>query len=249
MTEDSMEAKARDEFLLKTRFPEECKRLPLDYLRPGDKELAEKCINKEELTEDEISDLKKLLADYRGYFKEYDIIKVEENLEDNIKIIETSSQLLRLLDDPNRYRFDMHCKIKGQIFRLKFRLKPLSDNDYMDLLDAQTRVFRDLNKSEKMVFSKITNGIPLSPEEEKMQQSIQDKIVEKLGDVDKNNDEITTFLINHVELVGDAELNETGRMKFWHGMDIGLRVLIYNKCKEIIRIDEDLEVDLFPDVR
>jgi hypothetical protein len=47
-------------------------------------------------------------------------------------------------------------------------------------------------------------------------------------------------------LVGDADLNKAQRKKFWHKMDIGTRVLIYNRCKEIVRIDEDLEVDLFP---
>jgi len=142
----------------------------------------------------------------------------------------------------------MHVKINGQVYRLEFRLKQLSYSDYMDLLDAQTRVFSDLSKSEKMVYSKATNGVSLSPEEEKMQQSFEDKIVEKLGDVDKNNDVITTFLINHVELVGHEDLNKSARKKFWKTMDIGTHVLIYNRCKEIVRIDEDLEVDLFPDV-
>lgn len=240
---------AKDIYALKNIFPEEAKRLPLGYLEPDEKILAEKCINGEEFSQEELEQLQILLDKYREYFKKYDSVELEENIDANIKIIETSTQLLDLLDDPNRYRFDMHCRIQGQIFRLAFRLKPLSDNEYLDLLDAQTRVFRDLTKSEKIVFSKATNGVPLSPEEEKMQQSIEDKIVEKLGDVDKNNDVITTFLINHVELVGDADLNKTQRKQFWHKMDIGVRVLIYNKCKEIVRIDEDLEVDLFPDVR
>jgi len=238
----------KDKHNLKTRFPEECKRLPLGYLEPEEKILAEKCINHEKFTQEEVDKLRELLAKYREYFTTYDNVDLEESIDANIKIIESSTELLNLLDDPNRYRFDMHCKIKGQVLRLKFRLKPLSDDEYMDLLDAQTRVFRDLNKSEKMIYSKATNGVPLSPEEEKMKQSIQDKIVEKLGDISKNNDIITTFLINHVELVGDSNLNKTQRKKFWHTLDIGARVLIYNKCKEIVRIDEDLEVELFPDV-
>lgn len=239
----------KDQHNLRTRFPEECKRLPLGYLEPSEKELAEKCINHEEFTEEEVEELRGLLARYREYFTKYDSVDFEENLDKNIKVIETSTELLSLLDDPNRYRFDMHCRIQGEIFRLKFRLKPLSDNEYLDLLNAQTRVFRDLSNSEKVVYNKATNEMPLSPEEEKMVKSIEDKIVEKLGDVDKNRDEITTFLINHVELVGDADLNKTQRKKFWQTMDIGARVLIYNKCKNIVRVDNELEVDLFPDVR
>lgn len=237
---------AKDIYNLKHRFPEECKRLPLGYLEPDEKILAEKCINGEELTDEEIDDLKTLLSNYRELMGKYDSVEVEETIEANVQIIQTSSDLLNLLDDPDRYRFDMHVKIKGQLYRLEFRLKPLSDNDYIELLDAQTRVFRDLNKSEKLVYSKATNQVPLSPEEEKMVKNIEDKIVEKLGDVDKNTDVITNFLIDHVELVGDADLNKSARKKFWKTIDIGMRALIYNKCKEIIRIDENLEVDLFP---
>ena len=239
---------AKDKYALQNIFPEECKRLPLGYLEDDEKRLAEKCINMEEFTDEELEKLQKLLDEYREFFSKYDSVELEENIEKNITIIKSSTELLNLLDDPNRYRFDMHVKINGKVYRLEFRLKPLSDTEYMDLLDAQTRVFRDLDKSEKMVFSKATNGVPLSPEEVKMQQSIQDKIVEKLGDVDKNNDVITTFLINHVEMVDDEDLNKSARRKFWKTVDIGTRALIYNKCKEIVRIDEGLEVDLFPDV-
>lgn len=239
----------KDQHNLKTRFPEECKRLPLGYLEPEEKRLAEKCINMEEFTQEEVESLRELLGRYREYFKKYDAIELEENLDANIRVIETSTELLELLDDPNRYRFDMHCKIKGELVRLKFRLKPLSDNEYLDLLDAQTRVFRDLDKGEKIVFNKATNGVPLSPEEEKMQQSIQDKIVERLGDIDKNSDVMTNFLIDHVELVGDGNLTKAQRKKIWTTIDIGSRVLIYNKCKKIVRVDEDLEVELFPSIR
>ena len=231
---------AKDKYALQNIFPEECKRLPLGYLEDDEKRLAEKCINMEEFTDEELEKLQKLLDEYREFFSKYDSVELEENIEKNITIIKSSTELLNLLDDPNRYRFDMHVKIHGQVYRLEFRLKPLSDNEYMDLLDAQTRVFRDLDKSEKMVFSKATNGVPLSPEEVKMQQSIQDKIVDKLGDVDKNNDVITTFLINHVELVGDENLNKTARKKFWKTIDIGTRVLVYNHCKEIVRSDDGL---------
>ena len=239
---------AKDKYALQNIFPEECKRLPLGYLESNEKELAEKCINGEDFTEEELEELQLLLEKYRAYFKEYDSVEVEKNIDKNIKIIKSSTELLNLLDDPNRYRFDMHVKINGELYRLEFRLKPLSDNEYLDLVDAQTRVFRDLNNSEKRIYNKATNGVALSSEEEKMMQSIQDKIVEKLGDIDNNNDVITTFLINHVELVDDEDLNKTARKEFWKKIDIGVRVLIYNKCKAIVRVDEDLEVDLFPDV-
>lgn len=238
-----------DESNLKIRFPEECKRLPIEYLEESEKILANKCINHEELTNEELADLKKLLSDYRPFMKRYDPIKIEENLEENVRTIKSSSELLRLLDDPNRYRFDMHYKINGELVRLQFRLKPVSDTEYIELLDVQTRIFKDLDKNEKLVYSKLTNHQVMSPEEEKMVQHIQDKIVEKFGDVDKNNDNILNFLIDHVELLNDTSLSRAERERFWKEMDLGTRALVYNKCKDILKIDEELEVDLFPPLR
>lgn len=238
-----------DENNLKVRFPEECKRLPLEYLEESEKILANKCINQEPLTDDELSDLKKLLNDYRPFMKRYDPIKIEENLEENVRTIKSSSDLLRLLDNPNRYRFDMHYKVNGELVRLQFRLKPVSDNEYIELLDAQTRIFKELDKNEKIVYSKFTNGQAITPEEQKMIQHIQDKIVEKFGDVDKNNDNILNFLIDHVEFVDDATISREEREIFWKEMDLGTRALVYNKCKDILKIDEQLEVDLFPPLR
>ena len=100
-----------DENNLRTRFPEECKRLPFEYLEESEKTLANKCINQEPLTPEELTNLKKLLADYRPFLKKYDPIKIEENLKENVRTIKSSRELLRLLDDPNRYRFDMHYKL------------------------------------------------------------------------------------------------------------------------------------------
>lgn len=240
---------AKDKYALTNVFPEECKRLPIGYLEEHEKELVEKCINKKEFTDEELNELQILLDKYRKYFTKYDSVEIEENIEANVKVIKSSTELLSLLDDPNRYRFDMHVKVNNEILRLEFRLKPLSDSDYIELVDVQTRVFRDLDKNEKLVYSKATNEIPLSPEEEKMVQNIQDKIIEKMGDIDKNTDYITNFLINHVELVDDADLTKAQRKKFWNVVDPGVRTLIYNRCREIVRVDDDLEVDLFPDVR
>ena len=249
MNEETMEAKARNEFLLKTRFPEECKRLPLDYLRPSDKELAEKCINKEELTEDEISDLKKLLADYRGYFKEYDVIKVEENIEDNLKIIKTSDDLLRLLNDPNRYRIDMIYNIAGQRCLLQLKLKQIPDSDYISLLDAQTRIFKKLNNSEKKVYGKLSRGEPLSKEEANMQKQIQDKIDEITFNYEDNAEQFTDILAKVVDFVDDPEKPYVEKLAFWKSVDLGARILLFTKVKEKLNIGMDLEEDLFPPVR
>lgn len=246
LTEDT---KLLDAHNIKVRFPEECKRLPLDYLRPSDRELAEKCINKEELTEEEVSDLKKLLADYRGFFKEYDVIKVEENLEDNLKIIKTSNELLRLLNDPNRYRIDMIYNIAGERCLLQLKLKQIPDSDYISLLDAQTRIFKKLNNSEKKVYGKLSRGEVLSEEEANMQKQIQDKIDEITFNYEDNAKQFTEILAKVVDFVDDPEKPYPEKLAFWKSMDLGARILLFTKVKEKLNIGMDIEEDLFPPIR
>lgn len=234
---------------LEVRFPEECKRLPLDYLRPSDRELAEKCINKEELTEEEVSDLKKLLADYRGLLKKYDVVKVEENIKDNLKIIKTSNELLRLLNDPNRYRIDMIYHIEGQRCLLQLKLKQIPDSDYINLLDAQTRIFKKLNNSEKKVYGKLSRGEVLSEEETNMKKQIQDKIDEITFNYEDNAQQFTEILAKVVDFVDDPEKSYPEKLTFWKSMDLGARILLFTKVKEKLNIGMDIEEDLFPPVR
>lgn len=249
MVED-IEQQARDEFAYKIRFPEECKKLPMDYLTIEEHQLATKCINQEPMSKEELTQLKQLLANYRPYMKEYDVQQVEKNLEDNVRIIKSSKDLLTLLDDPNRYRFDMHYKINGELLRLQFRIKPLSDEEYSDLLSVQTRIFRTLDNNQKTTYAKMLRNMELTPEEANMQQQIQDKIIEILGDVDDNNERVTQFLIDHVEMSADDEtLPHEIQEKLWHSIDIGTRNLVYAKCKEILKIDEELETELFPAIK
>ena len=245
------EQKERENFLLHSRFPEECKKLPLDYLDDYEKSIVQKCINHKELNDTELKDLKQLLENYRPFLKQYDVDKVEKNLEDNIRVITSSKELLNILDNPDRYRFDMHYKIDGQILRLQFKLNPISDSEYMEIVDAQTRIFKTLDNNEKLVYSKYTNNQELSPEESKMMKHIEDKIIDIFGDVDNNNDMITQFLINHVDLIEDdnTPMTKEIQIKLWHKIDMSTRNAIYVKCKELLRIDQELEVELFPSIR
>ena len=71
---------AKDTYALKNVFPEECKRLPLGYLEEDEKLLAEKCINGEDFTEEELESLEELLEKYRQYFSKYDSVELEEKI-------------------------------------------------------------------------------------------------------------------------------------------------------------------------
>lgn len=234
---------------LKHRFPEEAKLLPLEYLDEEDKILAEKCINQEEFTDEELKKLKLLLVNYRPYFKEYNIETVEKNIEENLKIVKTSDQLLNLLNNPNRFRIDMKYTIDGQKYLFKLKINPLEDKDYISLIDNQTRVFKDLTHSEKKIFAKSQLNQQLTPEEEKMQKHIQDKINELYLDSSKNAEQITEIIAKSVDFVDDPEKTYEEKLAFWMQIDLQHRVNLFYKIKEILNIGNELEDDLFPSIR
>ena len=238
-----------DKQQLQTRFLEECKRLPYEYLEPYEKELADKCLNKKILSDKELADLKEMLGNYRPFLKKYDSVELEENLDQNLKIIKTSDELLRLLNDPNRFRIDMNYTIGNETFLLKLKIKQLPDSDYISLLDTQTRVFRELNDSEKRVYAKASTNQQLSPEEAKMQKHIQDKINERAVDYESNAQDITEMLARIVDFVDDPDKTYTEKLYFWQQIDLPTRILLFNKIKEKLNISDKTEEELFPTPR
>lgn len=233
---------------LKVRFPEECKRLPFEYLEEHEKIIADKCINQEKLSEGELSDLKRLLAEYRPFLRKYDVEEVEKNLEKNLNVIKTSDELLRLLDDENRYRIDMNYKIGDETYLLKLKIRQIPDDDYIRLLDAQTKIFRDLTNSEKKVYAKMAQNQQLTQEELNMQKHIQDKINEMTFDFGNRSQDITQILAKTVDFVDDPEKPYHEKLNFWKKIDLSVRVLLFNKVREKLNIQDDLNENLFPDV-
>ena len=247
---DEIDTKAADKHNLRTRFPEECKRLPYDYLENYEKVLVDKCLNHEEFTDEELLNLKGLLARYRPHFNDYDTVSIEKNLDDNLKIIKTSDELLRLLNDPNRFRIDMNYNIGGETFLLKLKIKQLPDSDYISLLDTQTRVFRDLSDTEKRVYAKAaTGGGNMSPEEANMMNHIQDKINEKVVDFESNAQDITEILARIVDFVDDPEKPYDKKLEFWKQIDLPSRILLFQKIRDKLNISDKTEEELFPTPR
>ena len=233
---------------LQKRFPEECKRLPFEYLEEDEKIIVNKCMEHEKLTSEELKQLKQLLADYRPFMKRYDSEKIIQNVEKNMKVITTSDELLRLLDDDTRHRIDMKYRVGDKTVLLKLKIKQLPDSDYINLLDAQTRIFKELNDSEKRVYAKAANKQQLTSEEMKMQKHIQDKINEINFNFEGNAKNFTEVISKIVDFVDDPEKTYEEKLSFWYKIDLSYRILLFNEIQKKLNIPETLEDDLFPPV-
>ncbi len=238
-----------NKFLWATKFPDECKQLPFEYLSQEEQELATKCIDKVELTEDEKKQLQQILANYRPFFKKYNSKVAEENVEATRTIVRTQSELLRLLHDKERYRIDMNYYINGQKILLQMRIKPYTDKQYLEGIGTQMGLFRDLSREEKKLVAKVETKQPMTPEEQKMYQALSDKIMEKAYDFDNSLDMINEFLADRIEFINDAEKTFEENLEFWRQIDLNAKTSLFHEVRGRLKLTDTFQEELFPPVR
>lgn len=236
-------------FLWSTKFPDECKQLPYDYLETEEQELVDKCIQHEELTDEEKAHLKQILYNYRPFFEEYNTSKAEKSIESSKNIVKTQSQLLKLIHDPNRYRIDMNYWLNGEKFLLKMRIKPYTDKQYLEGINTQVSLFRDLNREERKLVAKAETKQPMSPEEAKMHQALMDKLKEKAYTEEYALTAINEFLADRIEFIDDTDTCFEENLQFWREVDLNTKTALFNEVRGRLRLNDTFEEELFPPVR
>lgn len=244
-----MVSKQTEKHLWEVKFPNECELLPYEYLSLDEQKVVDKCINREQLTDDEKYQVKALLSNYMPYFKDYNIPQVEKNIEKTNKIITTQSQLLKLIHDKDNYRINMNYWINGEKYLLKMRIKPYTDKQYLEGIGTQMGIFRDLKLEERKVISKAESKQPMSPEEKNMFDAIIDKLNEKAADAEYNMKIITEFLADRIEFIDDPETTFEENVKFWEEVDLNTKTVLFHEVRGRLKLNDTFEEDLFPAVR
>jgi len=244
-----MVSESIEQHIWQTKFPNECKQLPTDYLTEYERNLAEKCVKHEKLTEEEKTEIKKLLNDYRPFFKEYNAEYVEKNIEKANNIVRTQSQLLELIHDENRYRIDMNYYINGEKYLLQMKIKPYTDKQYIEGLGTQMGLFRDLNEHEKKIMAKGELKQKMSPEEMKMYKAVNDKITEKLNSAEFNVKLLNEFLADRLCFVDDENTTFEENVAFWKQIDLNEKTALFHEVRGRLHMADTFEEDLFPPVR
>lgn len=244
-----MVSEKTEAFLWSTKFPDECKQLPYDYLEKEEQEVVDKCIQHEELTDEEKSHLKLILKRYRQYFKDYNVEKAEKNYDAQINVIKTQSQLLELIHDKDRYRIDMNYWINGEKFLFQMRIKPYTDKQYLEGVGTQMGLFRDLGKEERKLIAKAETGQPMSPEESKMHRALMDKLNDKIYSEDFSIRMINEFLADRMEFVEDTGLKFEEKLSFWKEIDLNTKTALFHEVRGRLHLNDTFEEELFPPVR
>ena len=142
MTKDKKAAKL-EKHLLKTQFPKECEQLPLDALSDDEKIVVTKCMDHDDLTDDEFRLLKKTLQKYRKLVREYAPNETVEAMEKTVQIINTEQELLDILDDETNKFLKVHLTYNSQVYELDFEILPIDDSRVVDYLQMNVDLFKD----------------------------------------------------------------------------------------------------------
>lgn len=239
-----------DKHLLKTQYLTECKQLPLDILEDNEVILVEKCLNQEELNDEELQELKEVLYKYREAMKKLDVANIDESVEKVRKHIKSEKELLALIDElEENYTLQMVYRLKnGEEVILDLIVKPLTDSQAISEMQVHANLFKELNTSERVVWGKVMSGQQIFTEEErKLAEHIAEKYEEREYDMDYKIAGMREFLARQVEFENTSFKSYNQKLKFWQKIEVQTIIDLYNKVRQMLHLDEEKVENLFLD--
>lgn len=236
-------SKAIEEFWIKNRLPKEVESLPYDILTTDEQNIIDKIRNGEELTEDEINSIKKLIIEYDEPLKKYnaeEIIKSNEVLNETLG---TEQELLDFVYSKEVPVIKIQLPINGVYKQFNFTVKPLDDSNAVKFIEPHIDIFKDLSDEEKKIYKKNQDDQELNSKEQKVLEHIQNKISENQSRSQMEN--ITELLASQVEEPKSLSFEE--KKNFWNNFNFIARVQIYSKVLDKLGLTEEFNNKLFLD--
>lgn len=236
-------SKAIEEFWIKHRLPKEVDTLPYDILEYEEQEIIDKIKKGDDLTDEEISIIKKLILEYDEPLKKYnanEIIKSNEILNETLG---TEQELLEFVYNKEPPVIKIQLPINGTYKQFNFTVKPLDDSNAVKFLEPHVDIFKDLSDEERKIYKKNQDNQALNSKEEKVLQHIQDKITKNQSRSQMEN--ITELLASQVEEPISLSFEE--KKIFWNNFNFVARVQIYSKVLEKLGLTEEFNDRLFLD--
>ena len=242
MNKDKKAAKL-EKHLLKTQFPEECKELPLDSLNHEEKIVVIKCMDHEELTDDEFTLLKKTLQKYRKAINKHKPSQTIEAVEKTEQMILTEEDWLNIVDDKTTRILRVNVPYNSKWYPMEFEILPLDDSRVVSTLQTHLDLFKDYSKEELQVWNKAQQGQMVSPEEKQIVERITKEIEEK-----NSEDRITSmnkFLAAQLRLPNSTS-DIDKRLEFWQKFPFVTKSAIMMKVEDRLGLTDQSDEKLFP---
>ena len=232
-----------EKHLLKTQFPLECEELPLEDLNKKEKAVVDKCINHEDLTDDEFALLKKTLQKYRKHISKHKPSETVEAYEKTKNMILTEKDWLDIVNDKTSRTLKVNVPFNSKWYQMEFEILPLDDSSVVPALQTHVDLFKDYSKEDVALWSKAQQGQVISPEEKQSVDKITKEIQEK-----QDEDRIASmnsFLAAQLRLP-DSTSDERTRVEFWQKFPFIVKASIMTKVEDRLGLTDQQDEKLFP---
>lgn len=258
MTEDKKEEKDNrsprvvelEKKLLKTTWVKESQ-LILDFVPQEDltktqKNLLQKCIDKEEFTDKQFKELKGLLYKYRAILQKLNPEETLNTVDEAVQLIQTEQDFLDLMDMEEEKYLTIHLPSpKGNLLEFKFEVLPITDSRVVESLELQIDLFRDFSLEETATYASASqkNIEERSEEEQKILDKMNQQLSEKLGK--QKIQGVDNFLAHQLLLKGsDASLDK--RRIFWQRFPFNAKFTVFIAVQKRLGLTEVDNEKLFP---
>lgn len=236
-------SKAIEEFWIKNRLPKEVESLPYEVLKKEEQIIVDKVKAGDDLSDDEISIIKKVIIEYDEPLKKYnanEIIKSNEVLNETLG---TEQELLDFVYNKEPPVIKVQLPINGVHKQFNFNIKPLDDSQAVKFIEPHVDIFKDLSDEEMKIYKKNQDNQDLNIKEQKVLEHIQNKIEENQSRSQMEN--ITELLAS--QIVEPESLSFEEKKKFWANFNFVARVQIYAKVLDKLGLTEEFNEKLFLD--
>lgn len=168
----------------------------------------------------------------------------EEKLEKFKKIIQTEKDLLEQFN-PQR----LELEIIYNDLLLKFKVRPVSGADDLELIGLDFNVYVNLDELEKQVISKKNSGTKLTQKEEKMYKAAEDKLAgHMMGDaLEQAHHILASFLTPPAySKTKNPKKRYEKKIEFWRGIPFDLKMYLFSEVIDRLGMNPESDVKLFP---
>lgn len=236
--------------LLKTTWVKESELIltyvPEEDLTKTQVKLLQKCINKEEFTDKQFTDLKLILQKYRAILQKLNPEETIESVEEAIQLIQTEKDFLDLMDEQEEKYLTVRIPApKGKLLEFEFEVLPITDSRVIESLELQIDLFTDFSLEETATYASASQKTEenRSEEEQRIYEKMNRMLSEKLGK--QKIQTVDNFLANQLILKGSmASVDE--RLLFWNRFPFNAKFTVFMAVQRRLGLTEVDNKKLFP---
>lgn len=240
---DKEKAAKMERHLLKTQYPLECEDIPQDDLTKEEKSVVNKCMDKEDLTDEEFTLLKATLQRYRDAIHKHRPAEAIEAFEETQDMILTEEAWLNIVDNIDNRILRVNVPYNSKWYPMEFEILPLDDSRVVDTMQTHIKLFEDYSKDDLKVWSKAQQGQEVSPEEQKIVEKMTKEIEAKSSEdriASMNN-----FLAAQLRLP-KSNTDMSVRLEFWQKFPFITKAAIMAKVEDRLGLTDQSDEKLFP---